>query len=144
MLLALLPALLLVGCGVDPAHAQYAPEQIYCEAIGYTFERRLDVEGEEIEVCVFPDLFECPARDFFRGACAPERTICALTGNIILSVYDSNQDSTYAVCRFPDGSSCTEFDYAVNTQRCQQARDIKTCVELPGGICRPYSFSAGQ
>jgi len=131
-----LAALALSACVVDPARQFLAAAQVYCESTGYRFEQRTNVEGEEISVCVFLDNFECDALEFMSGQCFPERTLCALQGNSVEAADPLNEDMRHAKCRFADGTACTAFDYLLYGDKCTRVRDVATCVELPGGICR--------
>jgi putative hemolysin len=45
------------------------PASVYCEGQGYTLEIRMDEEGNQYGVCVFPDGSECEEWEFFRGEC---------------------------------------------------------------------------
>lgn len=46
------------------------PASVYCEKQGYTLETRLDSEGNQYGVCIFPDGSECDEWAYFRGECA--------------------------------------------------------------------------
>jgi putative hemolysin len=129
-------ALTLSGCIIDPDQQTVTAAQVYCQTMGYRFEERLDVNGEPISVCVFLDNFECDALAFFAGQCFPERTYCALSGFTVETRVNEDGERPYALCRFTDGSACMEFDFALLGDKCVRVRDVNTCVELPGGICR--------
>ena len=47
------------------------PASVYCEKQGYTLEARVDSEGNQYGVCIFPDGSECDEWAYFRGECAP-------------------------------------------------------------------------
>jgi len=47
------------------------PAAVYCEKQGYTLEIRIDSEGNQYGVCIFPDGSECDEWAYFRGECAP-------------------------------------------------------------------------
>ncbi len=47
------------------------PASVYCEKQGYTLETRVDSQGNQYGVCIFPDGSECDEWAYFRGECAP-------------------------------------------------------------------------
>jgi len=131
--------ILLLGSGcqaVDTASGHLTAAQIYCQTMGYSFEVRQDIEGNTLEICRFPNGFECPIDDFFYGACGADQTLCALQGNTLERVDRPSGEAAYALCRFPDGSACLAFDYVLYGYKCTLARNVNDCIQIPGGICQ--------
>lgn len=55
------------------------PASVYCEENGGTLEIRLDAQGGEYGVCMFPDGSECEEWAFMRGECQPSSDIQAVS-----------------------------------------------------------------
>lgn len=134
LLLALL-AMALVGCRRLGVVDTTGAPSFYCEALGYRLEQRQDAEGHAIEVCVFPDGYECEEEAFLRGDCGLQYTYCARQGMLAERRESPNGATTYVQCRFPDGSFCLDFDFAFYPEKCSAARRAVICDELPGGLC---------
>ena len=56
------------------------PAANYCEMMGYQYETRVDSEGNQYGVCIFPDGSECDAWDFYYGRAGKEFSYCARYG----------------------------------------------------------------
>lgn len=137
VLLAFVVLFLGVGCqGIDTASGHLSAARIYCQNTGHSYEARQDIEGNTLEICRFPNGFECPIDDFYNGVCGTDQTLCSLQGNILERVDSPNGDAAYAICRFPDGSACLAFDYLLYGDKCALARNVNNCIEIPGGICQ--------
>ncbi len=72
------------------------PASLYAKFLGYKSEVRIDSQGNQRKVCVFPDSTECDEWLFFRGVCGQKFSYCALKG--CQTETQSTGTSQYAVC----------------------------------------------
>ena len=56
------------------------PAMVYCNEMGYQYEIRIDPEGNEYGVCIFPDETECDAWDFLKGKAGKPFSYCVKNG----------------------------------------------------------------
>ncbi len=74
---------LIISCTVVQAQERkiiYNPAMAYCNTMGYQYETRIDQQGNEHGVCIFPDNSECDAWDFFKGKAGNSFSYCAQNG----------------------------------------------------------------
>ncbi len=109
----------------------------YCTALGYTLDQREDAEGRKISICRFYDGYECEEEAFLTGDCGLQYTFCARHGLVAERQESPNNGPPYVLCRFPDGSSCLEFDYAFTRDKCTRASTALSCSQQPGRLCQP-------
>jgi len=74
------------------------PASLYVKFLGYKSETRIDSQGNQKRVCVFPDNTECEEWSFFRGVCGQKFSYCALKGCGTESFVDTIAHTEYAVC----------------------------------------------
>ncbi|RJP39325.1 MAG: DUF333 domain-containing protein [Desulfobacteraceae bacterium] len=56
------------------------PAAVYCQQMGYRYEKRIDENGNAHGVCIFPDGSEAGAWEFFRGRAGQQFSYCARQG----------------------------------------------------------------
>ena len=69
-----------ISSGQQPARGYPNPAAIYCDMMGYQYETRIDSEGSQYGICIFPDGSECDAWDFYYGRAGEEFSYCARYG----------------------------------------------------------------
>lgn len=74
------------------------PASLYVKFLGYKSETRIDNQGNQSRVCIFPDNSECDEWLFFRGICGQKYSYCALKGCDTESFVDTVAHTEYAVC----------------------------------------------
>jgi len=86
------------------------PAARYCTALGYTCEPTSTDAN-----CWFPNGTSCEIWAFFRGTCGQEFSYCEThgKGNTVVRRMDDMGTwcAEYAVCVFPDGYECAEYEY---------------------------------
>lgn len=94
----LLPLLFcsLVGYGYTQNKVIPNPASLYTKFLGYKSEVRIDSQGNQRKVCIFPDSTECDEWLFFRGVCGQIFSYCARKG--CQTETESTETSQYAVC----------------------------------------------
>jgi len=76
------------------------PASLYTKFLGYKTEMKIDSNGNQVKVCIFPNNTECDEWAFFRGKCGAEFSYCALKGCV--SETDSTDTAQFGVCACTD------------------------------------------
>lgn len=80
------------------------PAAEYVTFLGYKYEVRKTIYGEEYDVSIFPDGSECDDWNFFRGICGQKYSYCTLKGCSTKTKIEDKGAYTiqYAVCYCKD------------------------------------------
>jgi len=86
------------------------PAAAYCVALDYKCQSTATDAN-----CIFPDGSSCEIWAFFRGTCGQKFSYCEThgEGNTVVRRMDDMGTwcAEYAVCVFPQGFECAEYDY---------------------------------
>jgi C1A family cysteine protease len=95
-----------------PVRSFQNPSAVYCDVMGYQYEIRIDSEGNEYGISIFPDGSECDAWDFFYGRAGKEFSYCSLYGYDIETeeVDKGTYSSKCAVCVPKEGDNMRGID----------------------------------
>ncbi len=96
----------------QPVRGSKNPAAVYCDMMAYQYEIRIDSDGNQYGICIFPDGSECDAWDFFYGSAGKEFSYCALHGyDVETEVVDKGTySSKCAVCISKKGASMGGID----------------------------------
>lgn len=90
---------LFVSC--SPVMGIPSPAAVYCEELGYVWER-VGTDAGEAGVCNFPDKSSCSDWDFFEGKCGEEHSYCARKGYELKTGEGCCWSQECSVCVLPD------------------------------------------
>ncbi len=74
---------LMIAFIASSAYALKNPVAVYCGALGYNYEEKMDENGNEVGICDFPGNtgnLDCNAGDFMNGKCGAQYSYCAKMG----------------------------------------------------------------
>ena len=72
------------------------PASLYTKFLGYKTEMKIDSNGNQVKVCIFPNITEYDEWAFFRGKCGSEFSYCARKGCVAET--DSTETTLFGVC----------------------------------------------